>query len=127
MRLACELRQGDALAQRQPPTPEQRFERLERQVNEMQRQVFPKGRPADTAGFPMEPAATQSSVVTLDQRLDAIEKRESDIDFCAQLPHSPLRVYVMGKRGAVNGNAAGAEWQDDLDRLFRPGCLRTAQ
>jgi N-acyl-D-aspartate/D-glutamate deacylase len=32
--------------------------------------------------------------------LDALDKRESDIDFCAQLPHSPLRVYVMGKRGA---------------------------
>jgi N-acyl-D-aspartate/D-glutamate deacylase len=32
--------------------------------------------------------------------LDAIEQRESDIDFCAQLPHSALRVFVMGKRGA---------------------------
>jgi len=37
---------------------------------------------------------------TFPDYLDAIEKRESDIDFCAQLPHSPLRVYVMGKRGA---------------------------
>ena len=58
-----------ALAQRQaPPTPEQRIDRLERQVQQMQRQVFPKGRPADTAGFSDDPAATQSSVVTLDQR-----------------------------------------------------------
>lgn len=70
---------ASAVAQRQPPTPEQRIERLERQVNEMQRQVFPKGRPADTAGFPMEPAATQSSVVTLDQRLDSVERQMTDL------------------------------------------------
>jgi TolA-binding protein len=65
-----------ALAQRQPPpTPEQRIERLERQVNELQRRVFPKGRPADTAGFADDPAATQSSVLTLNQRLEAIEQQ----------------------------------------------------
>jgi len=69
-----------ALAQRQPPpTPEQRLDRLERQVQQVQRQVFPKGRPADTAGFSNEPAATQSSVVTLDQRLDALERQVADM------------------------------------------------
>ena len=69
-----------ALAQRQPPpTPEQRIERLERAVNQVQRQVFPRGRPADTAGFSDEPAATQSSVATLDQRLDALERQMADI------------------------------------------------
>jgi TolA-binding protein len=69
-----------ATAQRQPPpTPEQRIDRLERQVQQMQRQVFPKGRPADTAGFSDDPAATQSSVVTLDQRLDALEKQLADL------------------------------------------------
>ena len=68
-----------ALAQRQPPSPEQRLERLERQVQQVQRQVFPKGRPADTAGFLDEPAATQSSVVTLNQRLDALERQMADI------------------------------------------------
>ncbi|MBV8908600.1 MAG: hypothetical protein JOZ20_06325, partial [Sphingomonas sp.] len=67
-------------AQRQPaPTPEQRLDRLEKQVQQMQRQVFPKGRPADTAGFSDDPAATQSSVVNLDQRLDALEKQMSDL------------------------------------------------
>ncbi len=70
---------ASALAQRQPATPEQRIDRLERQVNEMQRHVFPKGRPADTAGFSDEPAATQSSVVTLDQRLDSVERQMSDL------------------------------------------------
>ena len=39
-------------------SPEQRIDRLERQVQQMQRQVFPKGRPADTAGFADDPAAT---------------------------------------------------------------------
>jgi len=68
-----------AVAQRQQATPDQRLERLERQVQEVQRQVFPRGRPADTAGFSSEPAATQASVATLDQRLDALERQMSDI------------------------------------------------
>jgi TolA-binding protein len=68
-----------ALAQRQQPTPEQRIDRLERQVGEMQRRVYPKGRPADTAGFPDDPAATQSAVMSLDQRLDALEKQIADM------------------------------------------------
>ena len=68
-----------AFAQRQAPTPEQRLERLERQVNEVQRRVFPKGRPADTAGFADDPAATQSSVISLDQRLDALERQMADM------------------------------------------------
>ena len=69
-----------AVAQRQaPPSPEQRIDRLERQVQQMQRQVFTKGRPADTAGFADDPAATQSSVITLDQRLDAVERQVADI------------------------------------------------
>lgn len=69
-----------ALAQRQAaPTPEQRLDRLEKQVQQMQRQVFPKGRPADTAGFSDDPAASQSSVLSLDQRLDALEKQMADL------------------------------------------------
>jgi N-acyl-D-aspartate/D-glutamate deacylase len=36
---------------------------------------------------------------TFPDYLDALEQRRSDMDFCAQLPHSPLRVYVMGERG----------------------------
>jgi TolA-binding protein len=68
-----------ALAQRQQPTPEQRLDRLERQVQQVQRQVFPKGRPADTAGFSDDPAASQSAVVTLSQRLDALERQMADI------------------------------------------------
>lgn len=76
---AIVLLPGAALAQRQAPTPEQRLDRLERQLGQLQRQVFPKGRPADTAGFADEPAATQSSVATLDQRLDALERQMADM------------------------------------------------
>jgi len=68
-----------ALGQRQQATPEQRIDRLERQVNEMQRRVYPKGRPADTAGFSDDPAATQSSVISLDQRIDALERQIADM------------------------------------------------
>ena len=68
-----------ALAQRPQPTPEQRIDRLERQVNEMQRRVYPKGKPADTAGFSDDPAATQSSVLSLNQRLDALERQMADM------------------------------------------------
>jgi TolA-binding protein len=86
-----------ALAQRQPqPTPEQRIDRLERQVQQMQRQVFPKGRPADTAGFADDPAATQSSVLTLDQRLDALEKQMADLVRTSEDNGSRLRSVEAG-------------------------------
>ena len=77
--LAALVPASATFAQRQAPTPEQRLERLERQVNEVQRRVFPKGRPADTAGFADDPAATQSSVISLDQRLDALERQMADM------------------------------------------------
>jgi TolA-binding protein len=76
---ALALVSSPAPAQRPAPTPEQRLDRLERQIEQMQRQVFPKGRPADTAGFAYDPAATQSSVLTLDQRLDALERQMADL------------------------------------------------
>lgn len=68
-----------ALGQQQQATPEQRINRLERQVDQMQRQVFPRGRPADTAGYSTEPAATQSSFLTLNQRLDAVERQMQEM------------------------------------------------
>jgi len=68
-----------AIAQRRPPTPEQRIDRLERQVRQVQRQVFPKGQPADTAGLSDDPAATQESVNGLNGRLDAVERQLADI------------------------------------------------
>lgn len=67
-----------ALAQRMV-TPEQRIERLERQLQQVQRRVFPQGQPADTAGFPMEPAATQASVSNLDNRLMSLERQMAEL------------------------------------------------
>jgi len=37
---------------------------------------------------------------TFPEYLEVIASRHCDIDFAAQLPHSPLRVYVMRERGA---------------------------
>jgi len=41
--------------------------------------------------------------------LDALAQRETDVDFAAQIPHSPLRVYVMGDRGANMDEATPAD------------------
>ena len=68
-----------AAAQKRQPTPEQRIDRLEKQVRQVQKQVFPKGQPADTAGFVDDPAATQEAVTSVAARLDAVERQLSEI------------------------------------------------
>ena len=67
-----------AVAQKRP-TPEQRIDRLEKQVRQVQKRVFPRGEPADTAGFSDDPAATQSSVNSITNRMDAVERQLADI------------------------------------------------
>ncbi|MGE0828644.1 MAG: amidohydrolase family protein [Hyphomonadaceae bacterium] len=50
---------------------------------------------------------------TFPDYLDALDQRRLDIDIAAQLPHSALRVYVMGERGARREPATG----EDLARM----------
>ena len=66
-------------AAREPVTPEQRLDRLEKQVRQVQKSVFPKGQPADTAGYSDDPAATQVQANQLSARLDAIESQMTDL------------------------------------------------
>ena len=95
----CALLPSPALAQRQQPSPEQRLERLEKQLQQVQRQVFPKGRPADTAGFADDPAATQSSVVSLAQRLDSLERQMADLVRLSEENAGRLRTFESDIEG----------------------------
>jgi TolA-binding protein len=67
-----------ALAQKRQPSPEERIERLEKQVNQVQRRVYGK-QPVDTAGYVLDPAVTQSEMVNVTTRLDSIERQMADL------------------------------------------------
>jgi len=130
-----------ATAQRKPATPEQRIDRLERQVRQVQKQVFPKGQPADTAGFVDDPAATQDSVTGLNGRLDAVERQLADIlrqseengNRVAQMETEVARLRAdqdrrlraletgpAGDEPVTNGQEAADDRQDEAPPPSRP-------
>ena len=64
--------------------------------------------------------------------LDALDRRQRDIDICALLPHAAVRVFVMGDRAinlenANQGDIAQMrESQETRCRLALSGSLRRA-
>ena len=52
--------------------------------------------------------------------LDTLSKRQCDIDFATQVPHAPLRVFVMGKRG-VDREPANASDLAEMATLVQEG------
>jgi len=50
---------------------------------------------------------------TFSEYLTALERKKHDIDFCALVPHAPMRVYVMGDRAMRLENAN----QEDIARM----------
>ena len=111
------------------PNETQMVIKLMEGVEDIPEVVMAQGVPFDWESFP--------------DYLDFLEQRSADIDFAAQLPHSPLRVYVMGQRGAdlepateadlaemrrltteaVKAGALGVSTSRNLAHRFRDGRL----
>lgn len=62
---------------------------------------------------------------TFPQYLDVLDQGRRDIDVAAYLPHSPLRVYAMGERGARREAASAADLAV-MRRLAREAMLAGA-
>ncbi len=62
---------------------------------------------------------------TFEEYLEALNKKDRDIDICALLPHAALRVYVMGER-AINHEKASAEDMKKMRKLTKEAMLAGA-
>ena len=93
-----------AAAQKQQPTPEQRIDRLERQTRQIQRQVFPKGQPADTAGLDIvsfQDHPYQPSFLDTWTLLSVVAAETTHVRVAPNVANIPLRPPVMLARSAA--------------------------
>ena len=115
-----------ALAQRRVPTPEERIERLEKQVNQVQRRVYGK-QPVDTAGYTLDPAVTQSDLANVTERLDAIERQMADLVRTSEENSNRLatmEAQLLQMRAAAERREREAPVVDEPVESTEPGELR---
>jgi len=112
----CATTLTPAFSQRREPTPEQRIDRLERGLRQVQDRVYGRNKPADTAGFVDDPAVTQSGLNNLVTRLDSIEQQmtaivrtnEENANRVATLEAEVARMRAAMERRASEEAAASA-------------------
>ncbi len=58
---------------------------------------------------------------TFPEYLDALDRRAWTLDVGAHVPHAPIRVYVMGERGALHHEVPTRKEQQEMARLVAEG------
>lgn len=108
-----------------------RIERLEKQVRQMQKKVFPDGQPASTAGFYDEPVATRSSVDILTGRIDSLERQmttlirnNEEAQFrLGQMETELARLRASQEAAAASAAAAAASAMQEPEEVDVPNDL----
>ncbi len=113
-------------AQRRQATPEERIERLEKQVNQVQRRVYGK-QPVDTAGYTLDPAVTQSELANVSARLDSIERQMAEIVRTSEENSNrvaTLEAQLLQMRAAADRREREMPVEDMPAESTEPGELR---